>query len=148
MFKGRPIVHLQVFEEDGLRRLAKLLPGVPRSFLMGAPGQLERWTTPEGLKEVKTFATGIAPSTMLVDQHPEIVVKAHEAGLTVVPHTFLLRPTKSTYPDLPIEMQKQIARMYAGLPATAPELTVAMKKFVDVYHVDGLFTDNPDLFPR
>lgn len=148
MFKGRPVVHLQVFEEESLRRLAKLLPGVPRSFLMGSPEQISRWLTPDGLKELKTFVSGIAPSTMLVDRRPEIVAQAHAAGLTVVPYTFLLRPAKSQYPDLPADMQAMIAKMYAGLPSKPADLTIAMKKYVDVYHVDGLFTDNPDLFPR
>ncbi|WP_031499354.1 glycerophosphodiester phosphodiesterase family protein [Bryobacter aggregatus] len=148
MFKGRPVVHLQVFEEDSLRRLAKLLPGVPRSFLMGSEAQVNRWLTPENLKELKTFATGIAPSTMIVDRKPEIVAQAHEAGLSVVPYTFLLRPAKTQYPNLPIEMQKQIERMYAALPDKPADLSAAMRKYVTEYHVDGLFTDNPDLFPR
>lgn len=147
-FKGRPIVHLQVFEEDSLRRFARLLPGVPRSFLMGSPEQVSRWLTPEGLQELKTFVSGIAPSTMLVDRKPEIVAQAHAAGLSVVPYTFLLRPVKTQYPDLPADMQAMIAKMYAGLPSNPADLTLAMKKYVDVYRVDGLFTDNPDLFPR
>lgn len=148
MFNGRPFVHLQVFEDDSLRRLTTLLPGVPRSFLMGTPDQVSRWLTPEGLKEVKSFATGIAPSTMLVDRKPEMVAQAHAAGLTVVPYTFLLRPKKTQYPDLPAEMQAMIARMYAGLPDKPADLTLAMRKYVEEYHVDGLFTDYPDLFPR
>lgn len=148
MFRGRPVVHLQVFEEDSLRRLAKLLPDVPRSFLMGSKEQTNRWLSPEGVKELKTFVTGIAPSIALVNQNPEIVTKAHDAGLTVVPYTFLLRPKKINYPNLTDEMKKRITEFYRSLPEKPEELTAAMKKYVDVYRVDGLFTDNPDLFPR
>ncbi len=145
---GRPAVHLQIFEEDSLRRMAKLLPAVPRSFLIGAPDQAARWLTPAGLREVKTFATGIAPHTAIVEARPGLMAEAHAAGLTVVPYTFLLRPKAATYPDLPPAMQQQIAKMYAALPAEPGALTAAMRKFVETYQVDGLFTDNPDLFPR
>ena len=68
-FKGRPAVHLQVFEEDSLRRLAKLLPDVPRSFLIGTPDGAKRWLNPAGLAEIRTFATGIAPSLPAREPH-------------------------------------------------------------------------------
>ena len=47
-FKGRPAVHMQVFEEDSVRRLAKVLPEVPRSFLIGSADGAKRWLHPEG----------------------------------------------------------------------------------------------------
>jgi glycerophosphoryl diester phosphodiesterase len=146
--KGRPAVHMQVFEEESLRRLAKLLPQVPRSFLMGSPDQVARWLTPEGLKEVKTFATGIAPALQILDRMPDVVARAHEMGLTVVPYTFRMRPAKVEYPDATPEMRKMIDEASRGLPDDRAALTAQMRKFVEVYKVDGLFTDNPDLFPR
>jgi glycerophosphoryl diester phosphodiesterase len=146
--KGRPAVHMQVFEEESLRRLAKLLPQVPRSFLMGSPDQVARWLTPEGLKEVKTFATGIAPALQILDRMPDVVARAHEMGLTVVPYTFRMRPAKVEYPDATPEMRKVIDEASRGLPDDRAALTAQMRKFVEVYKVDGLFTDNPDLFPR
>ena len=147
-FKGRPAVHMQVFEEDSIRRLAKLLPTVPRSFLMGTPDQAKRWLSVEGLKEVKTFATGVAPMKGLIAMDPAIVTRAHDAGLTVVPYTFQLRPKTQQYSDAPSEMRKMIDDFYKSLPDTPAALTAEMKKFVQEYKVDGLFTDNPDLFPR
>jgi glycerophosphoryl diester phosphodiesterase len=147
-FKGRPAVHMQVFEEDSLRRLAKLLPTVPRSFLMGTPDQAKRWLTAEGLKEVKTFATGVAPMKGLIAMDPAIVTRAHEAGLTVVPYTFQLRPKTAHYADAPVEMRKSIEEFYRTLPDTPAALTAEIRKFVQEYKVDGLFTDNPDLFVR
>lgn len=147
-FKGRPAVHMQVFEEDSLRRLAKLMPTVPRSFLMGTPEQAKKWLSAEGLKEVKTFATGVAPMYALISADPAIVTRAHDAGLTVVPYTFQIRPKTSQYADAPPEYRKMIDQFYKSLPDSPAALTAAMKKFVQEYKVDGLFTDNPDLFPR
>jgi len=121
---------------------------VPRSFLMGTPDQAKRWLTPEGLKEVKTFATGIAPSKNLIAMDPAIVTRAHEAGLTVVPYTFQLRPKTQQYSDAPPEMRKMIDDFYRSLPDTPAALSAEIKKFVQEYKVDGLFTDNPDLFVR
>lgn len=146
--KGRPAVHLQVFEEDSLRRLATLLPEVPRSFLLGSPEQVTRWLTPEGLKEVRTFATGIAPAWQILDRMPDVSARAHAAGLTVVPYTFRLRPTTKEYPDASPEIRKMIDESSRELPDSSAALTAQMRKFVEVYKVDGLFTDNPDLFPR
>jgi len=127
MVKGRPAVHMQVFEDDSVRRLAKVLPEVPRSLLIGSPDGVKRWLNPAGLQEVKTFATGIAPAYQIVDRMPEIVAQAHAAGLTVVPYTFSMRAPGAT---------------------TRGALTAQMRTFVETYKVDGLFTDNPDLFPR
>ena len=125
--KGRPAVHMQVFEDDSVRRLAKVLPEVPRSLLIGSPEGIKRWLHPAGLAEVKTFATGIAPAYQILDRMPEIASQAHAAGLTVVPYTFSVRsPTAST----------------------RQALTAQMRTFIETHKVDGLFTDNPDLFPR
>jgi glycerophosphoryl diester phosphodiesterase len=147
-FNGRPAVHLQVFEEDSVRRLATLLPGVPRSFLIGSPELTKRWLNPAGLAEMKAFATGIAPAYQIVERMPALVAQAHEAGLTVVPYTFALRPAKDPYPDAPAEWRKAIDEALRALPTTPEALTAQMRRFVDVHKVDGLFTDNPDLFPR
>jgi glycerophosphoryl diester phosphodiesterase len=146
--KGLPAVHLQVFEEDSLRRLTTLLPGVPRTFLISPGAQAERWLTPEGLKEMRAFATGIGPAYPIIERAPDIVARAHEAGLTVVPYTFRLKPAKIEYPNATPEMRKLIEQSSVGLPETPTALTALMRKYTEEYKVDGLFTDNPDLFPR
>lgn len=145
---GRPAVHLQVFEDESLKRLATLLPDVPRTFLMSPSPQIQRWLTPEGLKEARTFATGIGPAYQIIERDPDLVARAHAAGLTVVPYTFRLKPTRVEYPDAPPEMRALIERSMAGLPETPEALTELIRKYTDVYKVDGLFTDNPDRFPR
>ncbi len=145
---GRPAVHLQVFEEESVRRLAKVLPDVPRSLLIGSADGAKRWLTPTGLAEVKTFATGIAPAYQIVDRIPDLVAQAHAAGLTVVPYTFALRPKQDPYPDAPADLRRSIDESLRTLPTTREELRARMQRFVEVHRVDGLFTDNPDLFPR
>jgi glycerophosphoryl diester phosphodiesterase len=124
---GRPAVYLQSFEEPSVRRLARLLPRVPRALLVGAEAA-DRWLTPGGLREAKAFATAIGPARRLIEARPAIVAEAHAAGLAVVPYTF------------------RYAR--GGDDAARRAGTEDMRRFVDGLGVDGLFTDNPDLFPR
>lgn len=146
---GLPFVQLQVFEVDSLKRLTALVPEVPRHFLIGTPEMVKQYlATPDGLKDVKTFATGISPALQILDRVPDLAANAHAAGLTVVPYTFSVRPKKDPYPDAPPEWRKMIDESMKALPATPAELTASMKRFIETYKLDGLFTDNPDLFPR
>lgn len=147
MVKGRPAMYLQSFEEDSLRRLTRLLPETPRTFLIGTPDGAARWLSAAGLAEVRTFATAVSPEKNLIDKDPAIVSRAHAERLLVVPYTFQLRPKTDPYPDAPAEYRAMIDQAMRGLPDRPEDLTAAMKKFIDVYAVDGLFTDNPDLFP-
>lgn len=149
--RGRPAVHLQVFEEESVRRLATLLPTVPRSFLIGSPALAARWLSDAGLDDVKTFATGVAPSRTLIDADPALVTRAHARGLTVVPYTFRLRGRPAPQAQLaamPEAARTRLAEYEQRLPPTREALTAEMRRFVEEYRVDGLFTDNPDLFPR
>jgi glycerophosphoryl diester phosphodiesterase len=123
---GRPAVLLQSFEEASVRSLARLLPSMPRTLLIGTPDAAARWLTPEGFGALATFATGIGPAKALIAARPAMVREAQAAGLTVVPYTF---------------------RVGAVLPGY-DDVTAEMRAFLVEYGVDGLFTDNPDLFPR
>ncbi len=147
-FNGRPAVHLQVFEVETLRRLAARLPGVPRSFLMGTPEMAARWLSADGLREAASFATGVAPAHQLITADPALVARAHAHNLTVVPYTFRLRPKLDLHADVPAEYRRMVETATRGLPESAEALTADMKRFVTEYKVDGLFSDNPDLFPR
>jgi len=125
--KGLPAVYLQSFEDKSVRRLATLLPAVPRTLLIGAK-EAPRWLTADGLREAKTFATAISPARQLIEARPAIVAAAHAAGLAVVPYTFRPGPGSGD----------------AGREAARAD----MRRFLVDYRVDGLFTDTPDLFPR
>jgi glycerophosphoryl diester phosphodiesterase len=125
--KGHPAVYLQSFEEASVRRLAEILPTVPRTLLIGA-AEGPRWLTAAGLRDAKTFATAIGPARGLIEGRPAIVAEAHAAGLAVVPYTF----------RAPRE----------GGDAARDTARADMRRFLVDLRVDGLFTDNPDLFPR
>jgi glycerophosphoryl diester phosphodiesterase len=125
--KGRPAVYLQSFEEKSVRRLATLLPSVPRTLLVGA-ADAARWLTADGLGEATRFATAVGPARALIDARPALVAEAHAVGLAVVPYTF------------------RAAR--DGGEAARETARADMRRFLVDHRVDGLFTDNPDLFPR
>ena len=114
---------LQSFDETVLRQLMRDLPAVPRTFLIEVRDG-GRWLTPDGLKEIARFATGIGPSKGLLDGRPALVRLAHQAGLTVTPYTFTSRA-----------------------PGRIPDVRTEMEYYLTELDVDALFTDNPDLFP-
>lgn len=119
-----PVV-IQSFSAESLQKMRKEL-GVKLTlvFLMGGPSA-ERWLTKEGLAEVKTFADGIGPDKSIISRNPEVVTRAHQAGLTVTPYTFRSK----------------------GQPE-GRNVRDEMHDFLYTFGVDALFTDNPDLFPR
>jgi glycerophosphoryl diester phosphodiesterase len=95
------------------------------TFLIGGGGESERWLSAEGLAEVSEFASGIGPTKSLLLDTPEAVDLAHDAGLTVIPWTFR-----------------------AGSSGDFATVEEEMAHFLFGLGVDGLFTNNPDLFPR
>jgi glycerophosphoryl diester phosphodiesterase len=119
-----PVV-IQSFSPESLRILREELGSdLSLTFLLGG-GNAEEWTSTEGLERIAEFASGIGPAKNLLLDDPGIVPRAHAVGLTVVPWTF------GSSDD-------------AGGPALREE----MVHFLCVLAVDGLFTNNPDLFPR
>ncbi len=115
---------VQSFDDQVLRELAKMLPALPRTFLIeGRDGA--RWLSPEGLADIAGFATGIGPTKRLLDGRPEIVQAARKAGLTVTPYTFTSKA-----------------------PSRFADVRDEMRYYLFDLGVDALFTDNPDRFPR
>ena len=126
MADGRPRLVVQSFDEQAVRDLAKALPQVSRTFLIGGGAPVARWLSgPDALKEMATFANDIGPAKGLIEKTPAIVEWAHAAGLTVTPYTFRSGAT-GTYKDVEAEM----------------------RHFLYTLGVDAVFTDNPDKFPR
>jgi glycerophosphoryl diester phosphodiesterase len=120
---AQPLI-LQSFDADAVRGLKRELPGIPRVLLIDPP-EAPKWLTPDGLKTVATFATGIGPAKALIDKRPDLIAAAHAAGLTVTPFTFRSSNT-GRFPDVRGEMAY----------------------FFSTLGVDAVFTDNPDLAPR
>jgi glycerophosphoryl diester phosphodiesterase len=118
-----PVV-IQSFSPESLRILrAELGNQLPLTLLLSSPD--DGWQTAEGLARVSEFASGIGPAKGLLLADPDIVARAHDLGLTVIPYTFRAR-NSGDFPDVGAEMSH----------------------FLFELEVDGLFTDNPDLFPR
>jgi glycerophosphoryl diester phosphodiesterase len=120
--KTTPMI-VQSFDEPTVRRAAKELPTVPRILLMESFP--EGGMTDARLREIKSFATGIGPSKTAIDRQPDVVGRAHAAGLTVTAYTFRSRNT-GRFKDVREEMAH----------------------FLNTLGIDAVFTDNPDQFPR
>jgi glycerophosphoryl diester phosphodiesterase len=118
--KSTPII-IQSFDEESVRRVAVDLPTIPRVFLTSNDQDL----TDVRLREIATFATGIAPEKSLIARHPEMVKAAHALNLTVTSWTFR-SDEKTSYPSVRDEMAH----------------------FLYTLGIDALFTNNPDQFPR
>jgi glycerophosphoryl diester phosphodiesterase len=119
----RTPVIVQSFDEATVRRIASELPGVPRILLMESFG--EGGMTDSRLRDIATFASGIGPDKALLDTRPDVVDRAHAAGLTVTAYTFR-----------------------AANPGRFASVRDEMKHFLYTVGIDALFTDNPDQFPR
>jgi glycerophosphoryl diester phosphodiesterase len=119
-----PVI-IQSFSAESLRKMRlDLKTRLPLVFLIGFDPQ-NKWLTGDGLKKLKEFADGIGPSKALIERNPEIVKRAHDAGLTVTPYTFR-SASSGRFKDVREEM----------------------RHFLFILGVDAVFTDNPDMFPR
>jgi glycerophosphoryl diester phosphodiesterase len=119
-----PVV-IQSFSAESLRRLRHDLgSNLPLTLLVPAR-DTDGWLTTEGLTRAAGFVDGIGPTKSLLLEDPAAVERAHAANLTVIPWTFRSSST-GDFPDVAAEMAF----------------------FLYELGVDGLFTDNPDLFPR
>ena len=115
---------VQSFDDVTIKHLAKDLPEVPRVYLV-AGENVANIDSPEKVKAVASWATGIGPHKSIVAKFPTMVGWAHDAKLTVTPWTFRSSNTGA----------------FASVKAE-------MEEFLYKYGVDALFTDNPDQFPR
>ncbi len=118
--KKTPVI-IQSFDEESIRRVAADLPTIPRVFLTSKDDDV----SDARLKELARFSTGIAPEKVVIARHPDMVARAHKAGLTVTSWTFR-SDEKTQYPNVAAEMSH----------------------FLYDLGIDALFTNNPDLFPR
>jgi glycerophosphoryl diester phosphodiesterase len=118
--KTTPVI-IQSFDEEAIRRVSVELPTIPRVFLTSADDDV----SDARLRALARFSTGIAPEKFVIARHPDMVARAHAAGLTVTSWTFR-SDEKTDYPDVGAEMAH----------------------FLYDLGIDALFTNNPDRFPR
>jgi glycerophosphoryl diester phosphodiesterase len=118
--KKTPVI-IQSFDRPTIKRMSMELPSIPRVYLTSDEADV----TDASMKDLATFATGIAPEKKLVAAHPGMVARAHALGLTVTVWTFRA-DEKTAYSSVGEEMAH----------------------FLYTFGIDALFTNNPDQFPR
>jgi glycerophosphoryl diester phosphodiesterase len=116
-----PVI-LQTFSESSAKRLAALEAGVPVVLLISSG---RGWNRQEKVREWKPFVQGLGPAKAILQSNPDLVKWAHAQGMKVVPYTFRSSNTGR----------------FASVKAE-------MEHFLYTLNVDGVFTDNPDQFPR
>jgi glycerophosphoryl diester phosphodiesterase len=123
---SRTPVILQSFSAESLEILKGMLgDAIPLTLLVGNAAGATWWLDEVGMDEAMAFASGVGPNKNLLLADPEIILRAHARGLFVIPYTFRSAST-GAFPDVGAEIDY----------------------FLHTLGVDGLFTDNPDLFPR
>ncbi len=116
-------VLLQSFTAASLQILAGLGTKLPVHFLVSAR-DAAKWLTPDGLSQVKTFASGLSPEKTIVRDHADGIARARQLGMPITPYTFR-----------------------ASAVTGFPDVRAEMAHYLDVLGVDGVITDNPDQMP-
>ena len=116
-----PVI-LQTFNEATAKQLAAIKIGVPVVLLLSNG---DSWRTAAKVREWKPYVQGLGPAKAIVEANPELVKWAHGEGMRVIPYTFR-----------------------ASNPGKFPSVRAEMEHFLYTLGVDGLFTDNPDQFPK
>ena len=119
-------IFIQSFSPESLKRMHTLTGSTyPLVQLVGGP-QAETLMSDEGLAEVGRYAAGIGPAVSILLDDPSRAVAARAAGLEIHPYTVRA----------------------ARLPEGFADATGYMTYLFDEIGATGVFTDNPDLFPR
>jgi glycerophosphoryl diester phosphodiesterase len=113
-------IFVQCFEGDTLKKLRELGCTVPIIHVMGT--SQKDLLTEDGLKQVATYAQGVGPDMKMLLADPELVARAHAAGLQVHPYTFRA--------DM--------------VPPVFDSFEALLQRFYGEYKIDGAFTDFPD----
>ena len=116
-----PVI-LQTFSEASARKLRSIAIGVPVVLLIS---QGKGWESKARVDEWSRVVQGFGPNKSILEANPQFVEWAHALGMTVVPYTFRSSST-----------------------GRFADVTAEMNHFLYTLGVDGVFTDNPDLFPR
>jgi glycerophosphoryl diester phosphodiesterase len=112
------------FSAASIKRMKEMGFELPPQILSMDHDKAE-WSTQDGLKEAAKYAVGIAPEKSSVREDPELVSRAHKAGLTIAVWTFSTQET-------------------GGFPDVRDEMAFYLRKL----NVDAVITNNPDKFPR
>jgi len=149
-------VYIQSFEVDNLQKLSKLtairlvqllwVEGQPYDQqVLGSGLGYQQMITPEGLKNIARYASGIGPEKGMIiprdaagnlTEPTSLVRDAHAAGLKVHPYTF-----RAENAFLPTSLRK------GSEPAERGDIEAELRAFLAT-GIDGLFIDQPDIAVR
>ncbi|UFQ97505.1 glycerophosphodiester phosphodiesterase [Pseudomonas wenzhouensis] len=149
-------VYIQSFEVDNLQKLSKLtairlvqllwVEGQPYDQqVLGSGLGYQQMITPEGLKNIARYASGIGPEKGMIiprdaagnlTEPTSLVRDAHAAGLKVHPYTF-----RAENAFLPTRLRN------GSEPAAHGDIDAELRTFLAT-GIDGLFIDQPDIAVR
>ncbi len=119
-------VFVQSFSPESLMRMGELAAGAyPLVQLVGV-SRAATLMTDQGLAEVAAYAVAVGPALSILLDDPTRAMAARRAGLHLHPYT--VRATR--------------------VPERFPDATAYMSYLFEDLGATGVFTDNPDLFPR
>ena len=118
-------IYVQSFSPESLKRFSAIVGDTYRLIQLVGGGQ-EALLSEQGLADVARYATGVGPSIALLVADPSRGQAARDHGLEIHPYT--VRATR--------------------LPEGYADAGAYMRYLFDALSATGVFTDNPDLFPR
>jgi glycerophosphoryl diester phosphodiesterase len=116
-----PPVTVQSFHESTVRRAGALYRRQMPVVLLRQRADAVQCADGDRLAEIATFASGLGPEKASLQDRPDLVDRAHRAGLRVTPWTFA-----------------------AGRQGRFASVRAEMQYYVQDLHVDGVITDHPD----
>jgi glycerophosphoryl diester phosphodiesterase len=122
---ARAPVTVQSFDEAAIRRASELFEGRIPVVLLIEPEDAQRWSSGERFTAAARFAAGIGPGKAMLEDRPQMVGWAHDAGLRVTPWTFR-----------------------ASSPGRFENVRAEMAYYLAELDVDAVITDNPDQRPH
>lgn len=124
--QARTPVLIQSFSPEALKEMRAKTGSTYRLIQLVDTLQARELMSDDGMKSVAGYAYGLGPSILILRADPTRVLKAHELGLKLHPYTVNEANKPSEFADL---------RSYTSY-------------LLYDLGVDGLFTNNPDIFPR
>ena len=112
---------VQSFHEPTVRRAGALYQRRLPVVLLQQPAEAETCASQNRFTAIAGFADGIGPEKSSLDRRPDLVARAHQAGLRVTPWTFR-----------------------ASSPGRFGNVRAEMAYYLSELDVDAVITDNPD----
>lgn len=119
-------IYVQSFSPESLKRMYALTGDTYELVQLVGGEQAATLLTDDGLRAVAEYADGIDPAVQLITDEPSRAAAARRLGLEIHPYT--VRASR--------------------LPDGFSDAGAYMRHLFDDLGATGVFTDNPDLFPR